>query len=168
MAIFRTAWHEQADGSLTCTLTITPDELGKLVAAGISLAPNAPQPLSQAQGDIQAAMPDGVYWDEPPTEHPEAATELTQTIGVGGFDSQSVLMPSAQGERLLSLALLSRHAPFQRFVESIGFKGNDSEHVAAQAIAASHDKLRMMDEYMRWHTTQPFAAENPLPDYLFT
>lgn len=135
----RTAFTEQPDGSLVCTITIPAAE--RLDALGghpvyLSERPMADgdeswgvavqREVAQATFKAHGASPKAAA-DEPYVVEMEAAESApygkpeTQTIGAGGFDTAQVVEAVASGEyewehpAAPHMSTIFRHGPFQRF-----------------------------------------------------
>ena len=137
--ITRTPFVEQPDGSLVCTVTISADEIGRLLSVAASL------PVSQVQPAAQVAP---------------------QRVGMVGTDAAQMMLAPAQP--MVSLDALARYAPFQRFVEEhLGLA--DDSYVQAVDVLRQYEHRpadaleQFLDQYTQWHAKQSFAHEPVFP-----
>ena len=145
--ITRTPFVEQPDGSLVCTVTISADEIGRLLVSGLQSVPVLSAPSAPSVPFAPSAIP-------------------PQRVGMVGTDvAQMMLAPSKPA---MSLDALARYAPFQRFVEEQFGLAEDSYVQAVEVLRGyehrpAEELERFLDRYAQWHAQQSFAHEPVFP-----
>lgn len=174
----RTAFTEQPDGSLVCTITIPAAE--RLDALGGHPVYLSERPMADGAtlGNEAAAnfKPQAVL-EQPYVVEMEAADSApsgkpeTQTIGAGGFDTAQVVEAVASGEyewehpAAPHMSTIFRHEPFQRFAmyrlhaDKFAAPMECATRLITRAVknkpmdAAVADLTARMNEYMAWATS---------------
>ena len=142
--ITRTPFVEQPDGSLVCTVTISADEVGRLLVSGLQ---SVPVSSASSASSAPSAIP-------------------PQRVGMVGTDvAQMMLAPSKPA---MSLDALARYAPFQRFVEEQFGLAEDSYVQAVEVLRGYEHRPveefeKFLDRYAQWHAQQSFAHEPVFP-----
>lgn len=176
--VSRSAFAEQPNGDLTCTITIpAAQRLAVLGGAGVVLA-DTPGPDLPVQLPAGAMAAIAFHADSEPftveLEPADTAAEKPepQTIGAGGFDTAQVVSAITSGEHAWDhpaaphMARIFRHDPFQRFAmqrlaaDAFAAPMECATRLLMRAVkdkpmdAASVALARTMDEYMAWATSQ--------------